>query len=100
MLFVVLVPLVPKGKVQIVDVAFIIVGTVYVTEFHPWQTVAIPDIVPALAGKGFIFIEKVEVPPSPQSLCPFTVKIPLVAVVEKSMIAAAPALLMVAPLPV
>jgi len=38
--------------------------------------VVVPEIVPALAGKGFTVIARVEEAPSPHEKCPLTVMSP------------------------
>ena len=54
MLFVKLVPITPFGKSQIYDVAFAILGTVYVIAFCPRHTFVVPEIIPALAGSSWL----------------------------------------------
>ena len=59
-----------------------------------------PEIEPAAEGSGLTVIAKPgETVPSPQELCPLTVRLPEVALAEKSIVTELPVPFIVAPVP-
>lgn len=91
MLLVVEVPLHPDGNVHVYDVAPATGEILYVLE-EPEQMVAVPEIVPGVAGRGLTVIANVTGAELPQPLFAVTVIFPLVepAVVEMELVVDVP----------
>jgi hypothetical protein len=74
----------PVGKVHTYPVALVMAGTLYVTPVCPWQTVWLPVMEPAAAGSGLTVIGKFsDGVPLQLPLVPYTLILPLLAVLEK-----------------